>query len=216
MSCFCFFFFLMIRRPPRSTLFPYTTLFRSGRSGGSRGGGRRGGLPPGGAGLRPCVGGVSGREPPRDGAKHALDARGGRAGGRAAVRARKFVGGVWRPSLAPEARGSSVGAALAIRGREALLGALRPLLGGTSDARDGVVAILQRLWPAARPALTLRGGDSHLCEQASLRSPRADLRRRRADPGFYVRRGRRPGNPRGGRDAGLERARLQHRQRPRD
>src|SRR2546430_3361204 len=28
MSCF-FFFFLMIRRPPRSTLFPYTTLFRS-------------------------------------------------------------------------------------------------------------------------------------------------------------------------------------------
>src|SRR2546425_2683392 len=27
------FFFLMIRRPPRSTLFPYTTLFRSGRSG---------------------------------------------------------------------------------------------------------------------------------------------------------------------------------------
>src|SRR5579862_9993348 len=27
--CSCFFFFLMIRRPPRSTLFPYTTLFRS-------------------------------------------------------------------------------------------------------------------------------------------------------------------------------------------
>src|SRR5260370_42650051 len=25
----CYFFFLMIRRPPRSTLFPYTTLFRS-------------------------------------------------------------------------------------------------------------------------------------------------------------------------------------------
>src|SRR4030066_1761957 len=25
-----FLFFLMIRRPPRSTLFPYTTLFRSG------------------------------------------------------------------------------------------------------------------------------------------------------------------------------------------
>src|SRR3712207_8954681 len=41
------FFFLMIRRPPRSTLFPYTTLFRSGRAtpaaptspcGGPRGG----------------------------------------------------------------------------------------------------------------------------------------------------------------------------------
>src|SRR2546430_15642647 len=37
LSAFCafmslhllFFFFLMIRRPPRSTLFPYTTLFRS-------------------------------------------------------------------------------------------------------------------------------------------------------------------------------------------
>src|SRR5215475_15656002 len=32
-SAYClsylFFFFLMIRRPPRSTLFPYTTLFRS-------------------------------------------------------------------------------------------------------------------------------------------------------------------------------------------
>src|ERR1035437_5376243 len=27
--CNAFFFFLMIRRPPRSTLFPYTTLFRS-------------------------------------------------------------------------------------------------------------------------------------------------------------------------------------------
>src|SRR2546428_10896895 len=26
------FFFLMIRRPPRSTLFPYTTLFRSARN----------------------------------------------------------------------------------------------------------------------------------------------------------------------------------------
>src|SRR5256885_9981576 len=29
----CFFFFLMIRRPPRSTLFPYTTLFRSANYG---------------------------------------------------------------------------------------------------------------------------------------------------------------------------------------
>src|SRR2546427_7297097 len=28
---FVFFFFLMIRRPPRSTLFPYTTLFRSSK-----------------------------------------------------------------------------------------------------------------------------------------------------------------------------------------
>src|SRR5260221_7685514 len=30
---FIVFFFLMIRRPPRSTLFPYTTLFRSTRKG---------------------------------------------------------------------------------------------------------------------------------------------------------------------------------------
>src|SRR5256885_16781976 len=37
---YSFFFFLMIRRPPRSTLFPYTTLFRSGEfyvGGGSSG-----------------------------------------------------------------------------------------------------------------------------------------------------------------------------------
>src|SRR5579871_1959933 len=32
---FSFFFFLMIRRPPRSTLFPYTTLFRSDAFGSS-------------------------------------------------------------------------------------------------------------------------------------------------------------------------------------
>src|SRR2546422_10113467 len=35
-----FFFFLMIRRPPRSTLFPYTTLFRSHRAGRRESGGR--------------------------------------------------------------------------------------------------------------------------------------------------------------------------------
>src|ERR1039457_7462836 len=29
LACVSHFFFLMIRRPPRSTLFPYTTLFRS-------------------------------------------------------------------------------------------------------------------------------------------------------------------------------------------
>src|SRR6266496_6016724 len=33
---FGFFFFLMIRRPPRSTLFPYTTLFRSHGAGFGR------------------------------------------------------------------------------------------------------------------------------------------------------------------------------------
>src|SRR3712207_7505515 len=51
------FFFLMIRRPPRSTLFPYTTLFRSDADrGGRRQGeaGRRDADPPGGrdGGLR--------------------------------------------------------------------------------------------------------------------------------------------------------------------
>src|SRR5256885_12695521 len=37
-----FFFFLMIRRPPRSTLFPYTTLFRSPRGHAAGPLGRRG------------------------------------------------------------------------------------------------------------------------------------------------------------------------------
>src|SRR3712207_7002322 len=41
-----YFFFLMIRRPPRSTLFPYTTLFRSARR-RHGGGARRGGADPG-------------------------------------------------------------------------------------------------------------------------------------------------------------------------
>src|SRR3712207_9338353 len=42
------FFFLMIRRPPRSTLFPYTTLFRSrGPRRPGRVGGRPGGSPHG-------------------------------------------------------------------------------------------------------------------------------------------------------------------------
>src|SRR2546430_9865020 len=37
-----FFFFLMIRRPPRSTLFPYTTLFRSWHGVSRRAGGPMG------------------------------------------------------------------------------------------------------------------------------------------------------------------------------
>src|ERR1039457_7551395 len=40
-----FVFFLMIRRPPRSTLFPYTTLFRSVRLYAGRPGLRRGADP---------------------------------------------------------------------------------------------------------------------------------------------------------------------------
>src|SRR5258707_6174397 len=39
------FFFLMIRRPPRSTLFPYTTLFRSRTMGRIKRGGGDGGEP---------------------------------------------------------------------------------------------------------------------------------------------------------------------------
>src|SRR3712207_6915618 len=43
-----FIFFLMIRRPPRSTLFPYTTLFRSVRVSRARNShGRRSGARPG-------------------------------------------------------------------------------------------------------------------------------------------------------------------------
>src|SRR3712207_8482998 len=55
MSCnvFCdVFFFLMIRRPPRSTLFPYTTLFRSARGevdGHAGGSAAAGAAEPGGA-----------------------------------------------------------------------------------------------------------------------------------------------------------------------
>src|SRR5229473_5635666 len=44
-------FFLMIRRPPRSTLFPYTTLFRSGHGWAAPAGG--GFLPGPRAGQRP-------------------------------------------------------------------------------------------------------------------------------------------------------------------
>src|SRR2546430_14653378 len=42
---FLFFFFLMIRRPPRSTLFPYTTLFRSTIAAATSTGGLAGKLP---------------------------------------------------------------------------------------------------------------------------------------------------------------------------
>src|SRR3712207_9323120 len=61
----CPFFFLMIRRPPRSTLFPYTTLFRSPRR--QRAGRRR---------RRDAVRRPAGG---RDGAPVAAALRGGRA-----------------------------------------------------------------------------------------------------------------------------------------
>src|SRR5256885_17271486 len=71
MSCYMshspimlFFFFLMIRRPPRSTLFPYTTLFRSprlGRLAGRRRGHARtcAGRGRAGAGAPPQAGGAA-------------------------------------------------------------------------------------------------------------------------------------------------------------
>src|SRR2546422_5713878 len=68
---FLLFFFLMIRRPPRSTLFPYTTLFRSLPADGE--GGR----------LRPATASVGrGAEVPRE-----LPG-GGRAGGQPRPRER--------------------------------------------------------------------------------------------------------------------------------
>src|SRR3712207_7666601 len=53
-SCCEAFFFLMIRRPPRSTLFPYTTLFRSRH---------RQQQEPRGGGLRPVDGVRAARAP---------------------------------------------------------------------------------------------------------------------------------------------------------
>src|SRR2546422_8395046 len=54
------FFFLMIRRPPRSTLFPYTTLFRSrrprGRGRGNRAARWLGARPPQAPGLARLAG----------------------------------------------------------------------------------------------------------------------------------------------------------------
>src|SRR3989441_8369423 len=71
-----FFFFLMIRRPPRSTLFPYTTLFRSPRDREAKG--------PVPARLgrtdrdvgRPSTGGAAGPRPHAAGARGRADRRG--------------------------------------------------------------------------------------------------------------------------------------------
>src|SRR5256885_8908999 len=60
----------MIRRPPRSTLFPYTTLFRSVAF--CRGGGKSADSPPGGEGLW-----RTGPRPSAAGEAHAAADRGG-------------------------------------------------------------------------------------------------------------------------------------------
>src|SRR3712207_7256730 len=63
------FFFLMIRRPPRSTLFPYTTLFRSGvgagpgcGDGADRAAVRASGATAAGAGLSAGAAGAGGAQ----------------------------------------------------------------------------------------------------------------------------------------------------------
>src|SRR6266568_5787918 len=70
-SVYIVFFFLMIRRPPRSTLFPYTTLFRSAYGAGSNDGGcvQCGGRAPAAADPgRPCRRGTA-RQRPRHAAR---------------------------------------------------------------------------------------------------------------------------------------------------
>src|SRR3712207_7550238 len=78
----CFLFFLMIRRPPRSTLFPYTTLVRSDRR--LRAPDRRARPPPPRAGERPDIRAAGGASRLReagagggggDGKGHALNPR---------------------------------------------------------------------------------------------------------------------------------------------
>src|SRR3712207_9078176 len=74
MSYYLLFFFLMIRRPPRSTLFPYTTLFRSvGTSPAEPGDGGHQRNRPDAAGRRPQHGVASG--PDRQPAEPARDLR---------------------------------------------------------------------------------------------------------------------------------------------
>src|SRR2546430_16401639 len=60
-----FFFFLMIRRPPRSTLFPYTTLFRSAARDAARRGSLRCPRPRGARRPRQRAGLDPARRPPR-------------------------------------------------------------------------------------------------------------------------------------------------------
>src|SRR5438552_11181008 len=62
--CSIVFFFLMLRRPPRSPLFPYTTLFRSPHGLDHAALGRRGGPDPTAAKPRPSRGAGVGSGPP--------------------------------------------------------------------------------------------------------------------------------------------------------
>src|SRR3712207_2329366 len=87
----------MIRRPPRSTLFPYTTLFRSLVPGGVVAGGRRRPAVPAGPdrrrrGPRRAVVPAAGGAPARRG-RRPLPARTGLAGGPAAAGPHRPLGG---------------------------------------------------------------------------------------------------------------------------
>src|SRR5688572_32288664 len=62
----------MLRRPPRSTLFPYTTLFRSRRGGHARVPAARG-RAPGAVRAQACAVRVAAREPVRGERGHGVD-----------------------------------------------------------------------------------------------------------------------------------------------
>src|SRR3989454_4982093 len=128
------FFFLMIRRPPRSTLFPYTTLFRSPR------GAAHTSRPVRGAAIcsrHQAAGGAPGRRAgPRSGTRRPRPAPGGRASARA-------DGRLSRPRIAHRDE-----RAPARRGRAVLAGALEGGSGqvdprGCRDSPDPIYQLIQ-------------------------------------------------------------------------
>src|SRR5215208_2597334 len=153
----CIFFFLMIRRPPRSTLFPYTTLFRSPLR------------PPGGV-----AGSVRGLRVRRAGA-----ARRGDAAARARARARVPRAGARAPRRRHgDEAGAARGGARAVRRRRPR----RPA--GDADGREGpplrgrpARSSDRRRHVARAPRLPRRG--AHLPADHAARGPQ---RPRRARP----------------------------------
>src|SRR5699024_4640922 len=109
-------FFWLLRRPPRSTLFPYTTLFRSWRMGDTRGDARPGGARARalGAGSAAVGAAVGGRWPRGEDRRRGRGRRSPAAGARAPARARG--GGCCarvvapRPGAAPALRRARAGA----------------------------------------------------------------------------------------------------------
>src|SRR5215204_4104260 len=181
-TCYCV-FFLMIRRPPRSTLFPYTTLFR-----GPRGGpvlARRLGRPPGRARARDRGVRARGRRP------RAVRAR-------ERDRPRRARGAQPRHLPARAARGDARRTERPDRGRRALsrrdrrLAAVRAVAVRGARAR-GVGARAERAPPR-------RAGARGRRDLVGRRDHRPPARRRRAP-------GRRGRAPRRRRDRGARRAR---------